>query len=87
MAVAALYGLIDHFQHAHVSVVFVRMNDFCHPLEKFVSAFVLVINIETRRGSGLEGGSVTNRFHFFQHLPVQYLRSLQLEHPVHHANQ
>ena len=53
LAVAALYGLVDYFQHADIPVVVVRMDDVRHPLEEFVSAFVLVIHVETRRGGVL----------------------------------
>ena len=50
LTVAALYGLVDDFQHADIPVIVVRMDDMRHPLEEFVSAFVLVIHVKTRRG-------------------------------------
>ena len=45
-AVAALDGLVDNLQHAHVSVIVVRVDDVGHPFEKFVCTLILVVNIE-----------------------------------------
>ncbi len=46
LAVAALYGLVEYFQHANISVISVRVDDICHPFEEFVCAFVLVVDVE-----------------------------------------
>lgn len=81
--VAALYGLVDYFQHADIPVVVVRMDDVRHPLKEFVSAFVLVIHVETRRG-GVLGRSIqlnrpksrlSERQPFGKPLPVPYPNS------------
>ena len=53
LTVAALYGLVDHLQHADIPVIVICMDDVRHPLEESVSAFVLIINVEPRRGGVL----------------------------------
>ena len=86
LAVATLDRLVDYLQHSHIPVIVVGMDDICHPLEKLVSAFVLVIDVETSRGGDLKR-SVTNRHYFPLHIPVQYPDYWQPEPPAHHANQ
>ena len=49
VAVLTLLWLINDFQHAHVSIVVVRVDNVCHPFKELVCAFILVVNIEARR--------------------------------------
>lgn len=60
MAVAALYGLVEYFQHTDVPVIAICVDDFCHPFEEFVRALVLVVNVEAWRRSVLEIGQWPN---------------------------
>ena len=53
VAVDANHGLVKYLKHADISVVVIRVRDICHPLEEFICALVLVINVETWRGSVL----------------------------------
>ena len=46
LAVAALYGFVDDFQHADVPVVVVCVDNIGHPFEELVCALVLVVNVE-----------------------------------------
>ena len=45
--------LVEYFQHADVPVVVIRVRDISHPFEELVSALILVVNVETWRGSVL----------------------------------
>ena len=46
LTVAALYGLVEYFQHADIPVIGIRVDDVCHPFEEFVCALVLVVYVE-----------------------------------------
>ena len=48
VAVLTLPWLINDFQHAHVSIVVVRVYDVRHPFKEFVCAFILVVSIKAR---------------------------------------
>lgn len=46
LAVHAIDGLVDHFQHANIPIISVGVDDVGYPFEEFVGALVLVVNIE-----------------------------------------
>lgn len=48
VAVLTLLWLINDFQHAHVSIVVVRVDDVRYPFKELVCAFILVVDIEAR---------------------------------------
>ena len=53
VAVDAHHGLVEYFEHADIPVFVIRVRDICHPLEELVCALVLVVDLETWRGSVL----------------------------------
>ena len=53
VAVDAHHWLVEYFKHADVPVIVVRVGDVRHPLEEFVCALILVVNVETWRRSVL----------------------------------
>ena len=55
LAVAALDGLVEYFQHADIPIICVCVDDVGHPFEESVRAFVLIVNVEAWRRSGLKG--------------------------------
>lgn len=46
LAVHAIDGLVNDFQHADIPVISVGVDDVGYPFEEFVGALVLVVNIE-----------------------------------------
>ena len=91
IAVLTLLWLINDFQHAHVSIVAVRVDDVCHPFKELVGTFILVVNIEARRRCELTK-SISHlllgyHFHVRSLILVQYLDYRPPELLVPRANQ
>lgn len=48
VAILTLLWLINDSQHAHVSIIVVRVDDVRHPFKELVCALILVVDIEAR---------------------------------------
>lgn len=53
LAIATSYRLVNDFQHPNIAILLVGaiVDNLRYPLEEFVGALVLIVDIEARRGS------------------------------------